>query len=172
MRVGVEVGGTFTDLVAVEGGRVVVTKVPSTPRSPDIGALDALRASGLDLKGIADLGHGSPLSVAVALPTGDAPCQPGDSCCHDHAYCCVTTAAAISGPLSLAPDVGRRASARPIAGSDVNHGSGDPLSPFHPPLSLFPLPAVNSSGGDGMRYRFKFSCGFLAADNSVWLRGR
>ena len=38
MRVGVEVGGTFTDLVAVEGGRVVVTKVPSTPKSPDIGA--------------------------------------------------------------------------------------------------------------------------------------
>src|SRR5712671_4993733 len=37
MRVGVEVGGTFTDLVAVEGGRVVVTKVPSTPRSPDVG---------------------------------------------------------------------------------------------------------------------------------------
>ncbi len=35
MRVGVEVGGTFTDLVAVEGGRVVVTKVPSTPKSPD-----------------------------------------------------------------------------------------------------------------------------------------
>ena len=35
MRVGVEVGGTFTDLVAVEGGKVVVTKVPSTPRSPD-----------------------------------------------------------------------------------------------------------------------------------------
>ena len=34
MRVGVEVGGTFTDLVAVDGGRVVVTKVPSTPRSP------------------------------------------------------------------------------------------------------------------------------------------
>ena len=42
MRVGVEVGGTFTDLVAVEGGRVVVTKVPSTPRSPDIGAFAAL----------------------------------------------------------------------------------------------------------------------------------
>ena len=37
MRVGVEVGGTFTDLVAVEGGKVVVTKVPSTPKSPDVG---------------------------------------------------------------------------------------------------------------------------------------
>ena len=53
MRVGVEVGGTFTDLVAVEGGRVVVTKVPSTPKSPDIGAFAALTASGIDLAGIA-----------------------------------------------------------------------------------------------------------------------
>ena len=44
MRVGVEVGGTFTDLVAVEGGRVVVTKVPSTPRSPDLGAFETLAA--------------------------------------------------------------------------------------------------------------------------------
>src|SRR5258708_6837138 len=42
MRVGVEVGGTFTDLVAVEGGRIVVTKVPSTPKSPDIGATNAV----------------------------------------------------------------------------------------------------------------------------------
>jgi len=67
MRVGVEVGGTFTDLVAVSGGRVVVTKVPSTPRSPDIGALDALRASGLDLKGIADLGHGSTVATNAVL---------------------------------------------------------------------------------------------------------
>ena len=46
MRVGVEVGGTFTDLVAVEGGKVVVIKVPSTPKSPDIGAFAALTASG------------------------------------------------------------------------------------------------------------------------------
>ncbi|MCX7361060.1 MAG: hypothetical protein NTV97_04145, partial [Alphaproteobacteria bacterium] len=56
MRVGVEVGGTFTDLVAVEDGRVVVTKVPSTPKSPDIGAFDALTASGIDLSRIVDLG--------------------------------------------------------------------------------------------------------------------
>ena len=44
MRVGVEVGGTFTDLVAVEGGRLVVTKVPITPKSPDVGAFAALTA--------------------------------------------------------------------------------------------------------------------------------
>ncbi|MBS0222674.1 MAG: hydantoinase/oxoprolinase family protein [Proteobacteria bacterium] len=67
MRVGVEVGGTFTDLVAVEGGRVVVTKVPSTPHSPDIGAFAALTASGVDLARIEDLGHGSTVATNAVL---------------------------------------------------------------------------------------------------------
>jgi N-methylhydantoinase A len=67
MRVGVEVGGTFTDLVAVEGGKVVVTKVPSTPRSPDVGAFAALTASGIDLAGIEDLGHGSTVATNAVL---------------------------------------------------------------------------------------------------------
>src|SRR5258708_38854985 len=67
MRVGVEVGGTFPDLVAVEGGRVIVTKVPSTPRSPDIGAFDALTASGIDLSRIEDLGHGSTIATNAVL---------------------------------------------------------------------------------------------------------
>ena len=42
MLVGVEVGGTFTGLVAIEGGRVRIAKVPSTPARPDEGALAAL----------------------------------------------------------------------------------------------------------------------------------
>src|SRR5476651_1412004 len=67
MRVGVEVGGTFTDLVAVEGGKVVVTKVPSTPKSPDIGAFAALTASGIDLSRIEDLGHGSTVATNAVL---------------------------------------------------------------------------------------------------------
>ncbi len=67
MRVGVEVGGTFTDLVAVDGGRIVVTKVPSTPKSPDIGAFDALTASGIDLAAIEDLGHGSTVATNAVL---------------------------------------------------------------------------------------------------------
>jgi N-methylhydantoinase A len=67
VRVGVEVGGTFTDLVAVENGRVIVTKVPSTPRSPDIGAFDALTASGIDLARIEDLGHGSTVATNAVL---------------------------------------------------------------------------------------------------------
>ena len=68
MRVGVEVGGTFTDLVAVdEAGQVVVAKVPSTPRSPDIGAFEALTSSGINLAAIEDLGHGSTVATNAVL---------------------------------------------------------------------------------------------------------
>ncbi|MEC8163626.1 MAG: hydantoinase/oxoprolinase N-terminal domain-containing protein, partial [Pseudomonadota bacterium] len=42
MRVGVEVGGTFTDLVLIDDGKLRVAKVPSTPGSPDVGALNAI----------------------------------------------------------------------------------------------------------------------------------
>jgi N-methylhydantoinase A len=73
MRVGVEVGGTFTDLVAVEDGRIVVTKVPSTPRSPDVGAFNALTASGIDLARIEDLGHGSTVATNAVLERKGAP---------------------------------------------------------------------------------------------------
>jgi N-methylhydantoinase A len=42
-RIGVDVGGTFTDLVAVdELGRASLAKVPSTPEDPSIGVLDGL----------------------------------------------------------------------------------------------------------------------------------
>ncbi|HYY05470.1 MAG TPA: hydantoinase/oxoprolinase N-terminal domain-containing protein, partial [Candidatus Limnocylindria bacterium] len=34
--VGVDTGGTFTDLVAVVGGRLRVLKVRSTPRDPAV----------------------------------------------------------------------------------------------------------------------------------------
>jgi N-methylhydantoinase A len=52
-RIGIDVGGTFTDLVAVDGaGRVTFVKAASTPRDPSIGVLDGLerlaRALGLD----------------------------------------------------------------------------------------------------------------------------
>ncbi len=67
MRVGIEVGGTFTDLVALDGGRVEVAKVPSTPRSPDIGAFAAIGAAGLAPAAIADLAHGSTVATNAIL---------------------------------------------------------------------------------------------------------
>src|SRR5215213_1254628 len=42
-RIGIDVGGTFTDLVAVdEGGLTTLAKVPSTPQDPSLGVLDGL----------------------------------------------------------------------------------------------------------------------------------
>ena len=44
-RVGIDIGGTFTDLVALaDDGRLLRHKVSSTPRAPEEGLLDALRA--------------------------------------------------------------------------------------------------------------------------------
>ena len=67
MRVGVEVGGTFTDLVAVGNGGITITKVPSTPHSPDIGALNGIKAAGLSLESVTDLAHGSTVATNAVL---------------------------------------------------------------------------------------------------------
>jgi N-methylhydantoinase A len=49
-RIGIDVGGTFTDLVAIDdGGRVTVAKAASTPRDPSEGLLDGLRLLAADL---------------------------------------------------------------------------------------------------------------------------
>ena len=67
MRVGVEVGGTFTDLVAIGPKGITVTKVPSVPRNPDEGAWNALVASGIPLAAIEDLAHGSTVATNAVL---------------------------------------------------------------------------------------------------------
>ena len=52
-RIGIDVGGTFTDLVAVDDdGRVTIAKSASTPRDPAVGVLEGLtklaRALGIE----------------------------------------------------------------------------------------------------------------------------
>jgi N-methylhydantoinase A len=43
-RIGVDVGGTFTDLVAVDdAGNATLAKVSSTPDDPSLGVLDGLQ---------------------------------------------------------------------------------------------------------------------------------
>src|SRR5215469_8107955 len=42
-RIGIDVGGTFTDLVAIDdGGGAMLAKVPSTPADPSLGVVDGL----------------------------------------------------------------------------------------------------------------------------------
>src|ERR687887_2363582 len=67
IRVGVDVGGTFTDLVALVDGRVVTAKVPSTPANQADGVLGALRAAALEPDRVAAFAHGSTVATNALL---------------------------------------------------------------------------------------------------------
>lgn len=67
MRIGVEVGGTFTDLVQYEGDDVVISKVPSVPSRPDEGVFAALMSTGTDISRLEELTHGSTVAVNAIL---------------------------------------------------------------------------------------------------------
>ena len=68
MRVGVEIGGTFTDLVAIDGdGTLTTCKVLSVPSSPAEGALAALDTWGEALDRVEVLVHGSTVATNAVL---------------------------------------------------------------------------------------------------------
>lgn len=66
-RVGVEIGGTFTDLVQVDRSGVRIVKVPSTPSAPDEGLFHALEAAGLDIARLGEFAHGSTVATNAVL---------------------------------------------------------------------------------------------------------
>jgi N-methylhydantoinase A len=63
--VGVDVGGTFTDLVAIVGGELVTAKVPSIPGAEAAGVAAALRAAGVDAVDV--LAHGTTVATNALL---------------------------------------------------------------------------------------------------------
>lgn len=70
-RIGVDVGGTFTDIVTVHDGDVHVTKTPSTPDSPDQGVIDGIQQSHEDLgfkyESVDFLAHGTTVATNAVL---------------------------------------------------------------------------------------------------------
>jgi N-methylhydantoinase A len=66
-RVGVDVGGTFTDLVAEVDGRVVVAKVPSTPDDQARGILAAVARAGVDPATVDRFAHGTTVATNTVL---------------------------------------------------------------------------------------------------------
>ncbi len=73
LRIGIDTGGTFTDVVAVDAGtgRVVTTKTPSTPANPADGfmagvrkVLDLMGASGADVTSVS---HGTTVATNQLL---------------------------------------------------------------------------------------------------------
>jgi N-methylhydantoinase A len=74
-RIGVDVGGTFTDIVVVDDGGLEGLKTSSTPASPDDGVVDGLeraRESGVDVADATFLGHGTTVATNAVLE-GDLP---------------------------------------------------------------------------------------------------
>lgn len=74
MRVGIEIGGTFTDLVCADGSNVFVLKVPSVPRCPEEGVFAALEAANIDLSKVTELVHGSTVATNAVLERKGARC--------------------------------------------------------------------------------------------------
>src|SRR5215207_6377959 len=66
-RLGVDVGGTFTDLAAIGDEGVVTVKVPSTPADQSAGVLAAFAASGLDPALLEAFAHGTTVATNVLL---------------------------------------------------------------------------------------------------------
>ncbi len=77
-RIGIDSGGTFTDLLAIdENGTTEVIKVPSTPASPDLGVRNALdtflKQTGNDARKIEAVLHGTTVAVNAILQRKFAP---------------------------------------------------------------------------------------------------
>ena len=71
-RLGVDVGGTHTDLVLLDvgSGQLMVEKVPSTPKNPALGVLDGVAkyiAKGIDPKRIEFFSHGTTITTNALL---------------------------------------------------------------------------------------------------------
>src|ERR671912_2942239 len=66
-RLGVDVGGTFTDLVALVEGRLITAKVPTTPRNQARGVMRALEIVEPAVGDVASFAHGSTVATNALL---------------------------------------------------------------------------------------------------------
>jgi N-methylhydantoinase A len=67
MRLGVDVGGTFTDLVALSEGTLVTAKVPSTPQDQSEGVMNAIGVSEVEADAVIALAHGMTVATNALL---------------------------------------------------------------------------------------------------------
>ena len=73
--VGIDVGGTFTDLYyAGSDGAHRILKVPSTPKDPSIGLLDSLRAAELEPQALDAILHGTTIATNAVIERRGASC--------------------------------------------------------------------------------------------------
>jgi N-methylhydantoinase A len=79
IRVGIDTGGTFTDVVAFDevSGTLTVTKTPSTPASPATAFTDGLakvlRLAGVPASAVASVSHGTTIATNLLLEGAAGP---------------------------------------------------------------------------------------------------
>lgn len=73
VRVGIDIGGTFTDIVTVRNGTIRITKTPSTPEAPEQGVLTGLEKAretqdgAFSVEDVTFLGHGTTVATNAVL---------------------------------------------------------------------------------------------------------
>ena len=67
LRLGVDVGGTFTDLVALGDGDVKTVKVPSTPQDQSEGVMNSIRSAEVEATHVAAFAHGMTVATNALL---------------------------------------------------------------------------------------------------------
>jgi N-methylhydantoinase A len=65
--VGVDIGGTFTDLVGYVDGRIVTSKTSTVPADPTRGIATSLELAGCDTAGVDEILHGSTIAINTVL---------------------------------------------------------------------------------------------------------
>ena len=64
--VGIDVGGTFTDIAVLRDGQLTVHKLPSTPQNPTLGIVQGVVEAGVDIPA-SDFVHGSTVATNALL---------------------------------------------------------------------------------------------------------
>src|SRR5207237_1119875 len=68
---GIDIGGTFTDVVVLDGGRATFGKVLTTPHDPTdalvVGALETLARAGVSPSSVSRVAHATTLATNVVL---------------------------------------------------------------------------------------------------------
>src|SRR5262249_32567944 len=65
--VGIDIGGTFTDLVGCIDGRIVTSKTSTVPADPTRGVADSLSLAGCHMPSLAEVLHGSTIAINTVL---------------------------------------------------------------------------------------------------------
>ncbi len=65
--VGVDIGGTFTDLVGYVDGAIITAKTSTVPANPTQGIANSLNIAGCDITALHDVLHGSTIAINTVL---------------------------------------------------------------------------------------------------------